>query len=131
MDLEVGHYLAISGHVLLDHVAMNFRAQVRGGGRDQTFDVELIRISQQPNHRHRIVRLVADVGEHDQPRLVGNGVGRCACARGLGSAANIKSNAAMMATIRMFSSGALPLYQLPNTKSHHTSSDLPSEVRGR
>ncbi len=37
-----------------------------GGGGDQAFDVELVRVQQQAHERHLVVGLIADVGEHEE-----------------------------------------------------------------
>ena len=39
------------------------------GGRrgHQPLDVELVRVDEEPHHRHLVVRLVGDVGHHDDP----------------------------------------------------------------
>ena len=57
----------------LDHGPQHVRprggAQVPGGGRDERFDIELVRRDEQTHERHLIVRLVGDVGQHDDPRF--------------------------------------------------------------
>jgi hypothetical protein len=41
----------------------------RGCGGDQPFDVEVVGVDEEPDHRHLIVRLVGDVGHHDNALL--------------------------------------------------------------
>jgi hypothetical protein len=49
-------------------------AHPRRRRRNQAFDVEVIRVDEEPDHRHLIVRLVGDVGEDDDPLLGGVGI---------------------------------------------------------
>ena len=65
------------------------RAHPRRRRRDEAFDVELVRVDEQPHERHLVVGLVRDVGHHDHARLATKGSTRAAIAaqRSVASAA--------------------------------------------
>ena len=67
--------LAVGLHQSLDPLRRRAIGEVHRRGGHQGFGVPLIGVEQKPNQRHRIVRLVLDVGQHDHPRPRGGGLG--------------------------------------------------------
>src|SRR6185312_2553215 len=50
--------------------------QPRGGGGDKTFDIEFVRVNQEANHGHLVVRFVRNVGNDEDAIFRDPGVGR-------------------------------------------------------
>ncbi len=71
MRLEVVPDLAVGLDDLADTPRGGLVPLMHGRGRDQTLDIPLVGICQQADHRHRIVWLVLDVGEHNDAHLLG------------------------------------------------------------
>jgi len=75
MVREIFPHLAVSGDDLPDEVSPGARffqfARCARRGRDQSLDLEFIRIDHQPDHRLLIVGIAADVGQHAKARAFG------------------------------------------------------------
>jgi hypothetical protein len=63
--LKVVADFAVGRHDPADGFGRDLRALVDGGGGDQAFDVEVVRVGQEPHERHGVVGLVLDVGEDE------------------------------------------------------------------
>jgi len=58
----------LADQLRLDDCLLQFAGRARCGG-DQAFDLELVRLHHQPNHRLLIIRITADIREDNESRL--------------------------------------------------------------
>ena len=73
MPLQRRVHLGVGVDHRQDDVRLDLVAHPGGGRRHQPFEVELVGVDEEADHRHLVVRLVGDVGQHEQalPRDVG------------------------------------------------------------
>lgn len=81
---EVAQHRSVGIEPPADEFRSGVFGMVARGSGDQSFDVDVVGISQQTDHGFRIVRLVADVGEDNKLRpafgdCIGTRCGRSAC----------------------------------------------------
>ena len=66
---QVRPHLGVGVDHRVDDVGPHAVPHPRGRRRHQALDVELVRVDEEPDHRHLVVRLVGDVGKDDDARL--------------------------------------------------------------
>ena len=71
---ELGLHLLVAVEHGADDVGPHLVLHPRRSGRDQPFDVVVGRVDEKADQRHLIVRLVGDVGHHDDPLLLRIGI---------------------------------------------------------
>ena len=86
MFLEIGPHLRVGVDQRGDDVGPDPVAHPGGRTGDQPLDVQLVRIEEKSHHRHLVVRLVGDVGEHQDAVFLdvgidagGERIGRTGC----------------------------------------------------
>ena len=68
MRLEVGLHALIGVEQRVDHVGPHAVLHPGRRRRDESLDVEVVRVDEEPHQRHLVVGLVGDVGHDDHPR---------------------------------------------------------------